>query len=517
MGGTYTTAKAERKTSLGRDWHPNCLRCKECARVLTPSQHAERKGLPYCHNCYKTLFGPLILGYGSNLHSPANYKRSSQQVDRLSNSSDHDEDYTTEIFSFNSNREANSAIRTETQPNQKYHVMYKKVEPPDKSFHTEPPDKSFHTELPDKSFHTQPPDNGFQSEPPDKGFNPENPDKSQDKEIENENLHTPQEEEMLKKVEIYNAYYEGKIRNQITTDNQNGELVIRGPLRIYWGLFRPIQLKESDDVKPLPISNWRHSLYPTGSSPKTTVPSFSVTSNGFSPTKQQIQSGTLKAPSSPTFRGVDDSVLSQSVDGVVRRKHIKKFNTVAYRGDRPTKWKRASINGHIYNYDTSVFTPVLGSSTSVTVSSSMQTSQVITALLEKFKVQNQPEEYHLSIVSEKGERILSDSDYPLAERILNLGPDETEYKIFIKDRELEPQKDSPVTVAIPEVEEHENLPDEVETLLILPEAVLRGFLRKFQQDEENDVQTLKARYEMIKKKISSRLEEMQRNSATSTA
>ena len=32
---------AERKTSLGRDWHPTCLRCSECGRVLSPGQHAE--------------------------------------------------------------------------------------------------------------------------------------------------------------------------------------------------------------------------------------------------------------------------------------------------------------------------------------------------------------------------------------------------------------------------------------------------------------------------------------------
>ena len=37
----FSDLSAERKTSLGRDWHPNCLRCKECARVLTPGQHAE--------------------------------------------------------------------------------------------------------------------------------------------------------------------------------------------------------------------------------------------------------------------------------------------------------------------------------------------------------------------------------------------------------------------------------------------------------------------------------------------
>jgi hypothetical protein len=31
---------------------------------------------------------------------------------------------------------------------------------------------------------------------------------------------------------------------------------------------------------------------------------------------------------------------------------VKKFNTVAYRGDkRPDKWKRASFNGHLYSYE----------------------------------------------------------------------------------------------------------------------------------------------------------------------
>ena len=132
------------------------------------------------------MFGPLILGYGSNLHSPANYKRSSQQVDEFTNSGDHDEDYKTEIFSFNSNREPKSTIRTDNSPaHQRYHVVYKKVEQmdrqshprksPDKTFHREPPDKTAHHEPPDKGFqgtyvHREPPDKTFHQEPPDKGF-----------------------------------------------------------------------------------------------------------------------------------------------------------------------------------------------------------------------------------------------------------------------------------------------------------------------------------------------------------
>lgn len=58
------------------------------------------------------------------------------------------------------------------------------------------------------------------------------------------------------------------------------------------------------------------------------------------------------------MRGIDDSVLmspSAADDVVMRRGNIRKFKTVAYRGDAPTKWKRASINGHIFNFDVSFF------------------------------------------------------------------------------------------------------------------------------------------------------------------
>ncbi|KAK7066745.1 Ras association domain-containing protein 2, partial [Halocaridina rubra] len=57
---------AERKQSLGFDWHPNCLRCEECGKRLNPGQHAEHKGVPYCHHpCYGALFGPQLFGHGT--------------------------------------------------------------------------------------------------------------------------------------------------------------------------------------------------------------------------------------------------------------------------------------------------------------------------------------------------------------------------------------------------------------------------------------------------------------------
>lgn len=42
----YTFLRAaERKQSLGYDWHPECLRCEECGKRLNPGQHAEVKAL----------------------------------------------------------------------------------------------------------------------------------------------------------------------------------------------------------------------------------------------------------------------------------------------------------------------------------------------------------------------------------------------------------------------------------------------------------------------------------------
>lgn len=38
---TPTDSAAERKQSLGYDWHPECLRCEECGKRLNPGQHAE--------------------------------------------------------------------------------------------------------------------------------------------------------------------------------------------------------------------------------------------------------------------------------------------------------------------------------------------------------------------------------------------------------------------------------------------------------------------------------------------
>ncbi|RUS90591.1 hypothetical protein EGW08_001679 [Elysia chlorotica] len=397
---------AERKTSLGREWHPSCLKCRECGKVLSPGQHAE-----YVNPLYLVLLT-----------------------------------YINVLFCFLCRQE------------------------------------------------------------------------------------------MLDKLAEFNKYYEGKVHHHMRAQQaDDGSVFVEGPLRVYWGLSRPIQLAHCDNIPPAPISQWRHSLHVSADSPS------------------------LRRTGSPSrkSRDLDDLLSPSSSDDVVRRKKggVRKFKTVAYRGgDQPSKWKRASINGHIFNFDTSVFTPVLGSCTSVTVDGTLNSLEVIETLLDKFKVQNSADEYVLSIVNEEGERLLTNRDRPLLER-LKLGPDETVGKIFIKEREIIQEKgvgelvvsanvkaslltgdkdsidggadgspgygrsirSSSIKIPIRETEEEENLPHDVEQLLILPEPVLRGLLVKYHNDEELEVKKIRARYDVFRQRMTKRIYELLSNSTSSTA
>ncbi|XP_046393142.1 cysteine-rich protein 1-like [Ischnura elegans] len=61
---------AERKTSLGKDWHSSCLRCEKCNKTLTPGGHSEHEGKPYCNKpCYAALYGPRGFGRGGGVDS----------------------------------------------------------------------------------------------------------------------------------------------------------------------------------------------------------------------------------------------------------------------------------------------------------------------------------------------------------------------------------------------------------------------------------------------------------------
>ncbi|KAL3876704.1 hypothetical protein ACJMK2_034506, partial [Sinanodonta woodiana] len=243
--------------------------------------------------------------------------------------------------------------------------------------------------------------------------------------------HLPREE-IIRRVEGYNKYHENKRGQALQLKENEGSLLVEGPLRIFWGLKNPIMLRQNDDIPVNPLPRKRYSV---------------IDNMDQQPATNEIQ--------------------------------------------------------------TSVFTPVLGSCTSVTVSSKMTVLEVISTLLDKFKVENEPNEYNLHIITEReGERTLNVKDIPLLER-LSLGPSDSA-KIFIRDR-----KDAPpifLPSAIPDHTTDETpLPEEVEQLVLLPEPVLRGLLEKFANDEVRDTNKIRKKYERIKNKLKHYMMERKKN------
>ncbi|MEQ2181648.1 Ras association domain-containing protein 2, partial [Goodea atripinnis] len=103
---------------------------------------------------------------------------------------------------------------------------------------------------------------------------------------------------------------------------------------------------------------------------------------------------------------------------------------------RKIRRHRFSINGHFYNHKTAVFTPAYGSVTNVRINSCMTTPQVLRVLLNKFKIENSPDDFALYLVHASGERVkLKRTDFPLVLRVMQ-GPCEQVCKVFLMEEDL---------------------------------------------------------------------------------
>lgn len=137
---------------------------------------------------------------------------------------------------------------------------------------------------------------------------------------------------------------------------------------------------------------------------------------------------------------------------------------------------RFSINGHFYNYKTSIFTPSVGTATKVRVSSRMDTEQVVQELLHKFKIQNDPQEFALYCVHQSGEKKkLGSRERPLWERVLQ-GPSDDIMKIFLMD-----------------VDEQE-VSNDVAQYLNLELPILEHILLRLREEEHREVQRVVEKY-----------------------
>lgn len=113
-------------------------------------------------------------------------------------------------------------------------------------------------------------------------------------------------------------------------------------------------------------------------------------------------------PTSPEFESssLANDDLSTSSEAVVRRAAKTGSTAIKRRpGKRLSRTKikrRCSINGHFYDRETSFFTPPHGSQMSVWVSSLVSTQEVINLMLEKYKVDSDPQNFALFVVRDNG-------------------------------------------------------------------------------------------------------------------
>ncbi|XP_021249703.1 ras association domain-containing protein 6 isoform X6 [Numida meleagris] len=249
-------------------------------------------------------------------------------------------------------------------------------------------------------------------------------------------------------LKTYNSYYSDQENLQLSCNQQEGSKpFIEGVLSIFWGVRHPIRLKIQDE-KQIPSFVTLKSTENVGLFPSkrgmTRWGEFDdlhhISGETLKSTEEKLnseksylcyKSSTLKSKSEQEH---DCATLPRAVSSAAAVKKRTKFPMIAR---TEVETHRFSINGHFYNYETSVFTPASGSETKIRINSHMRTREVIEQLLRKFKIENSPHEFALYIIHVSGEKKqLRSGDIPLLHRLLQ-GPSEKIAKFFLMDRDVE--------------------------------------------------------------------------------
>ncbi|NXQ53332.1 RASF6 protein, partial [Anthoscopus minutus] len=294
-------------------------------------------------------------------------------------------------------------------------------------------------------------------------------------------------EQLSSLLKNYNSYYSDQENLQLTFNQREGSIpFIEGILSIFWGVRYPIRLKIQDEKQ---------------------IPSFvtlkSTENVGFFPSKRgmtrwgefddlhHISGDTLKSSeeqpaleqSYPCYESHTlKSRRGQELDCATLPRTCSDAAAVRKRTKLPTitrtevETHRFSINGHFYNYETSVFTPAFGAETKIRINSQMRTRQVIEQLLRKFKIENSPHEFALYVIHASGEKKqLRSGDVPLLHRLLQ-GPSEKIAKFFLMDGDVE------------------EISSDVAQYISFHLPFLETILRRINEEEEQEIEQTIARY-----------------------
>ncbi|NP_001079477.1 Ras association domain family member 6 S homeolog [Xenopus laevis] len=285
-------------------------------------------------------------------------------------------------------------------------------------------------------------------------------------------------------LKTYNCYFKDQKNLHITYhQDEHGKIIISGLIEIFWGVQRPIRFQMQDEkfafseyiqlpevigssITKSGMMRWGEfdDLYHISELEETPMSSDEDTesNNGLT---YSYDSSTLRPklkedpPDSPSlYRTMSDAALV--------KKRVKPITP--NRGN--LHQHRFSINGHFYNYKTSIFTPAFGSQTKVMIDSNMKTEEVIKELLHKFKVETSPSEFALYIIHATGEKKkLKNSDCPLWERLLQ-GPVGKIARMFLMDKEAE------------------EINSDVAQYIKFSLPLLESFLTKLNEEEEREIQ-----------------------------
>uniref|UniRef100_A0A3Q3MH05 Ras association domain family member 2b n=1 Tax=Mastacembelus armatus TaxID=205130 RepID=A0A3Q3MH05_9TELE len=269
---------------------------------------------------------------------------------------------------------------------------------------------------------------------------------------------------ILSHLKTYNLYYEGQ-NLQLRHREEEGELIVEGLLNIFWGLQRPIRLQMQDDnerIRPPPSSTSWHSGC-----------NLDITPHWH---RMTYRKGIMIVDWAEDSESSAQLLRTKSDAGVLRRGQRRSPSD-----QRKIRRHRFSINGHFYNHKTAVFTPANGSVTNVRINSCMTTPQVLRVLLNKFKIENSPDDFTLYLVHASGERVkLKRTDYPLLVRIIQ-GPCEQVCKVFLMEEDL-----------------GEEVTYDVAQYIKFEMPVLQSFITKLKEEEDREVQKLRRRYNYLR-------------------
>ncbi|XP_059826032.1 ras association domain-containing protein 6 isoform X1 [Hypanus sabinus] len=294
--------------------------------------------------------------------------------------------------------------------------------------------------------------------------------------------------EFLSLLRTYNCFHEDKRNFQLSFYESNGKIVLEGLLDISWSVKQPIRLQVNDEKSRLPSKS---AQTPDPVMNKRGMTRWGEFDNLYNITELEeeaeveeeqaakelvYETSTLKPK-----RTQEGSTLIRTRSDVSLVSMRVKNQAVATA--RKAKHHRFSINGHFYNYETSIFIPTEGSVTSVRINSTLTTKEVITLLLQKFKVENDPNDFALYVVHASEEKKkLKDTAFPLWERLLH-GPSRKIVKLFLMDKDAE------------------EISTDVAQYIKFELPLLYAILQKLYEEEHKYIENTYLRYRMEKKSL----------------